>query len=294
MPLRYGSDLAEHRAVRTAAGLFDVAHMGQSELRGPDAARALERVLVSRVATLAPGRARYTMCCDADGTVVADLIVARLPEDAGDWIVANARCASSRFRGAASSRATRRATAAKARPAPGRTDPTESITDCRRTIRSRSISIDRIRPRAERLSGSPAPAGSTHIAANASGSALTAMRASRSSPRIASRRSRGASFAIDCSSRPAVAHASRMRRAARARSRSPSEPPASAASSPAAASDSCLRAASVTAGSFRIARSSNAAGIVNSSASHAATVSGSSGDEASSASSAVMRAAVAS
>jgi aminomethyltransferase len=90
MPLRYGSDLAEHRAVRTAAGLFDVAHMGQSELRGPDAARALERVLVSRVATLAPGRARYTMCCDADGTVVDDLIVARLPEDDGYWIVANA------------------------------------------------------------------------------------------------------------------------------------------------------------------------------------------------------------
>lgn len=90
MPLRYASDLAEHRAVRTAAGLFDVAHMGQSEVRGPEAARALERVLVSRVATLAPGRARYSMCCDADGTVVDDLIVARLPEDDGFWVVANA------------------------------------------------------------------------------------------------------------------------------------------------------------------------------------------------------------
>ena len=90
MPLRYGSDLAEHRAVRTAAGLFDVSHMGQSEVLGPDAARALERVVVSRVAPLTPGRARYTMCCDADGTVVDDLIVSRLPEGDGFWVVANA------------------------------------------------------------------------------------------------------------------------------------------------------------------------------------------------------------
>lgn len=90
MPLRYGSDLAEHRAVREAAGLFDVSHMGQSEVHGPDAARALERVVVSRVAPLAPGRARYTMCCDADGSVVDDLIVSRLPDGDGFWVVANA------------------------------------------------------------------------------------------------------------------------------------------------------------------------------------------------------------
>jgi aminomethyltransferase len=90
MPLRYGSDLAEHRAVRTDAGLFDVSHMGQSEVRGPDAARALERVLVSRVSPLAPGRARYTMLCDADGEVVDDLIVSRRPDADGFWVVANA------------------------------------------------------------------------------------------------------------------------------------------------------------------------------------------------------------
>ena len=90
MPLRYGSDLAEHRAVRTAAGLFDVSHMGQFEVGGPDAARALERVLVSRVSPLAAGRARYTMLCDVDGGVVDDLIVARLPEGDAFWAVANA------------------------------------------------------------------------------------------------------------------------------------------------------------------------------------------------------------
>jgi aminomethyltransferase len=90
MPLRYGSDLAEHHAVRTAAGLFDVSHMGQSEVRGADAARALERVVVSRVANLAPGRARYTMLCDATGAVVDDLIVSRVADAATLWIVANA------------------------------------------------------------------------------------------------------------------------------------------------------------------------------------------------------------
>ncbi len=89
MPLRYGSDLAEHRAVRTAAGLFDVGHMGQSEISGPDAARALERLVVSRVASLAPGRARYTMLCDADGGVVDDLIVTRRDAETF-WLVANA------------------------------------------------------------------------------------------------------------------------------------------------------------------------------------------------------------
>lgn len=90
MPLRYGSDLAEHHAVRTAAGLFDVSHMGQLEVEGPDAARVLERLVVSRVAGLGAGRARYTMLCDPDGEVVDDLIVSRLPDRPAFWVVANA------------------------------------------------------------------------------------------------------------------------------------------------------------------------------------------------------------
>lgn len=78
MPVRYGSDLAEHRAVREAAGLFDVSHMGRVELSGPDAAAVLDVTLVSRVHDLSDGRARYTMLCDDDGEVVDDLIVTRL------------------------------------------------------------------------------------------------------------------------------------------------------------------------------------------------------------------------
>ena len=80
MPVRYVSDLAEHHAVRTAAGLFDVSHMGRVELTGPDATAVLDRTLVSRVHDLAVGRARYTMLCSDDGEVVDDLIVTRLDD----------------------------------------------------------------------------------------------------------------------------------------------------------------------------------------------------------------------
>jgi len=80
MPVRYASDLAEHHAVREAAGLFDVSHMGRIEVSGPGAAAALDGVFVSRVADLEDGRARYTMLCDASGGVVDDLIVTRVED----------------------------------------------------------------------------------------------------------------------------------------------------------------------------------------------------------------------
>ena len=78
MPVRYASDLAEHHAVREAAGLFDVSHMGRIELTGPDATAVLDGLLVSRVHDLDDGRARYTMLCDEAGGVVDDLIVTRI------------------------------------------------------------------------------------------------------------------------------------------------------------------------------------------------------------------------
>jgi aminomethyltransferase len=78
MPLRYGSELAEHRAVRSAAGLFDLSHMGEISVTGPDAAAALDYALVGNLSALAPGRARYTMICAPDGGVLDDLIVYRL------------------------------------------------------------------------------------------------------------------------------------------------------------------------------------------------------------------------
>jgi aminomethyltransferase len=89
MPLRYGSELAEHRAVREAAGLFDLSHMGEIELTGPEAARALDYAMVGKLSAVKVGRARYTMICDADGGVLDDLVVYRIGED-HFMVVANA------------------------------------------------------------------------------------------------------------------------------------------------------------------------------------------------------------
>jgi aminomethyltransferase len=89
MPLRYGSETAEHNAVRTAAGLFDLSHMGEIMVTGPGAAAALDYALTGQPSALAPGRARYTMICAPDGGILDDLIVYRLAD--GEFlVVANA------------------------------------------------------------------------------------------------------------------------------------------------------------------------------------------------------------
>src|SRR5499426_3170672 len=89
MPLRYGSETAEHNAVRTAAGLFDLSHMGEIAVSGPGAAAALDYALTGHMSALKPGRARYTMICAPDGGVLDDLIVYRLA-DTEFLVVANA------------------------------------------------------------------------------------------------------------------------------------------------------------------------------------------------------------
>lgn len=89
MPLRYTSDLAEHRAVREAAGLFDLSHMGEIHVTGPQAAAALDHALVGDLTAVAPGRARYTMICAEDGSVLDDLVVYRLAAEQF-LVVANA------------------------------------------------------------------------------------------------------------------------------------------------------------------------------------------------------------
>jgi aminomethyltransferase len=89
MPLRYGSETAEHRAVRTAAGLFDLSHMGQIMVTGPDAPAVLDYALTGQPSALAPGRARYTMICAPDGGIIDDLIVYRLAAEEF-LVVANA------------------------------------------------------------------------------------------------------------------------------------------------------------------------------------------------------------
>ncbi|MDI2129377.1 glycine cleavage system aminomethyltransferase GcvT [Yinghuangia seranimata] len=89
MPLRYGSETAEHRAVREAAGLFDLTHMGEITVTGPEAARALDHALVGYVSKIGVDRARYTMICDENGGILDDLIVYRTGET-DFMVVANA------------------------------------------------------------------------------------------------------------------------------------------------------------------------------------------------------------
>jgi aminomethyltransferase len=80
MPVRYTGDLEEHRAVRTAAGLFDLGHMGQVDVTGPDALPFLQWLLTNDFAPLPVGKAQYTLLCNPAGGVLDDLIVYRLPE----------------------------------------------------------------------------------------------------------------------------------------------------------------------------------------------------------------------
>ncbi|MEU7043210.1 glycine cleavage system aminomethyltransferase GcvT [Streptomyces varsoviensis] len=89
MPLRYASERDEHLAVRGRAGLFDLSHMGEITLTGPQAADALDYALVGNIGKVAVGRARYTMICDAEGGILDDLIVYRLGEQEF-MVVANA------------------------------------------------------------------------------------------------------------------------------------------------------------------------------------------------------------
>ena len=89
MPLRYGSETAEHHAVRRAAGLFDLSHMGEIAVTGPGAGAALDYALTGYLSAVPPGRARYTMICAPDGGVLDDLVVYRQGE-AEFLVIANA------------------------------------------------------------------------------------------------------------------------------------------------------------------------------------------------------------
>lgn len=75
MPVQYRSILEEHKAVRRAAGLFDVSHMGEVDVRGPGAAAFLNRLVTNDVSKLFPGRVLYSPMCYPTGGVVDDLLV---------------------------------------------------------------------------------------------------------------------------------------------------------------------------------------------------------------------------
>ncbi len=89
MPVQYRGLVEEHNAVRTAAGLFDLSHMGEIFITGPDAAAALDYALITTPGKLAVGRAHYSMIVDENGGIIDDLIVYRLG-DARYMVVPNA------------------------------------------------------------------------------------------------------------------------------------------------------------------------------------------------------------
>ncbi|TMB81011.1 MAG: glycine cleavage system aminomethyltransferase GcvT [Chloroflexi bacterium] len=78
MPIQYSGIVAEHRAVRNAAGLFDLSHMGEFYLEGAGAGPALDRLVSSDIAGLESGQARYGLLTNERGTIVDDVIVYRL------------------------------------------------------------------------------------------------------------------------------------------------------------------------------------------------------------------------
>src|SRR5688572_28745288 len=88
MPVQYGPILEEVQCVRTAAGLFDLGHMGRVRVTGPDAVRFLDRVCTNFVAKIPVGAIRYSLFCRPDGNPIDDLLVYREPDAV--YLVVNA------------------------------------------------------------------------------------------------------------------------------------------------------------------------------------------------------------
>ncbi|MCB2156132.1 glycine cleavage system aminomethyltransferase GcvT [bacterium] len=87
MPVHYGSQLAEHEAVRNAVGMFDVSHMGQIRFLGENYLKFLALLVPGNPWRLADGGSLYTCLCKPDGGVVDDLIITRLTEKEGFTVV---------------------------------------------------------------------------------------------------------------------------------------------------------------------------------------------------------------
>jgi aminomethyltransferase len=81
MPVRYTSDLDEHHTVRRGVGIFDVSHMGEFRVSGPQALPLIQRVTSNDASKLAPGKAQYSCLPNEQGGIVDDLLVYKLGED---------------------------------------------------------------------------------------------------------------------------------------------------------------------------------------------------------------------
>jgi aminomethyltransferase len=89
MPVQYAGIIEEHRAVRNRAGLFDVSHMGEFDVQGPDAIPFMQGLVTNDIAKLAVGQALYTPMCTPEGGIIDDLLVYRM-SDTDLMLVVNA------------------------------------------------------------------------------------------------------------------------------------------------------------------------------------------------------------
>jgi aminomethyltransferase len=90
MPVQYEGILHEHRVVRGKAGLFDLGHMGQVQVTGPDSLEFLQYVATNDVSKLEPGQAQYALLTNENGGVVDDIIIYRPNEGEGYFVCVNA------------------------------------------------------------------------------------------------------------------------------------------------------------------------------------------------------------
>src|SRR5262249_46780481 len=81
MPVQYAGIIEEHRGVRRAVGLFDISHMGEFEVSGPDALAVVQRLCTNDASALAVGQVQYSVLCYPDGGIVDDLTLYRLADD---------------------------------------------------------------------------------------------------------------------------------------------------------------------------------------------------------------------
>lgn len=81
LPVQYSGIVEEHKAVRERAGLFDVSHMGEARVTGKDAFAYLQKILTNDIATMTPGRCRYSMVCYENGGAVDDVLVYKYSDE---------------------------------------------------------------------------------------------------------------------------------------------------------------------------------------------------------------------
>lgn len=81
MPVQYAGPIPEHMAVRTRAGIFDVSHMGEIEVKGPNAAESLQKITCNDIRTLAVSQCQYSVLTTPKGTFVDDIVIYRLEPD---------------------------------------------------------------------------------------------------------------------------------------------------------------------------------------------------------------------